>query len=150
MADAAEGEPTTAQSPVTAALAVVVSYIPTEVLALYVAILAAVNDPQNPSASLVWGIFVAFLIATPIIVWMVYAAKVRSEGKPLPKQLRQWPIWEMVAGTVAYAAWAVSLPDAVILESLGWPTPLAAVIVLTISAALGLFAPLFQHPIASQ
>lgn len=149
IANAADSESSTGQSPVTVALAIIVSYIPTEVLTLYVATLAVFVDPQSPSSNMVWGIFTAFLIASPIIVWLVYAAKVRSVGKPLPVHPRTWPLWEMAAGTIAYVAWAASLPDAVILDSLELPSALAAVIVLVTSAALGLLAPLFQHEIVA-
>lgn len=146
IAKAAEGA-AAPQSPVTAALAVIVTYIPTEVLTLYVAVLAAIKKPNDTSSSGVYTVFWAFLFATPIIVWLVYAAKIRSDNKPLPKAFREWPKWEMVAATVSYVAWAVSFPDAPFLANIGLPTTLAAVIVLVTAAILGLLAPVFQRPI---
>lgn len=136
------------QSAVTTALKVIVSYIPTEVLTLYVAVLAAIQDPNRKSYNSLWAAFYFFLIATPLVVWLVYAAKVRAAGKPLPLAPRTWPLWEMFAATVAYAAWAFALPESPFKYYENWYTPaLAGVIVLIISTLLGLLAPLFQRPI---
>ena len=146
IADAASGT-STPQSPVTVALAVIVTYIPTEVLTLYVAVLAAIQTPTSPSLSGMWVTFWAFLVATPVTVWLVYAAKIRSGNKPLPLPPSQWPLWEMSAGTISYIAWAISLPNAPFLGYLGLPTTLAAVIVLVTAAVLALLAPIFQRPI---
>jgi hypothetical protein len=146
IADAAAEQPAP-QSPMTAALAVIVTYVPTEVLTLYVAVLAAITHPEGRDSSGVWVAFWVFLVATPLIVWLVYAAKVRSVKRRLPSRPSEWPVWEMVAGTLAYVAWAVSLPNAPFLGRLGLPATLAAVIVLVTAAALGLLAPLFQRAI---
>jgi hypothetical protein len=145
------------QSAVTTALKVIITYIPTEVLTLYVAVLAAIQDPNRKSPRSLWLAFYCFLIATPIIVWLVYAAKVRAASKPLPLLPRAWPLWEMFAATVAYAAWAFALPDSPFKYSFtnwnslalnDWYSPaLAGVIVLVISTLLGLLAPVVQRPL---
>ena len=142
---AATGTPPDEVNEVTATLAVIATYIPSEILALYVAVYAAIVDPETPTMSHVWRIFIAFLIATPVVVWLVYAAKVRSGNNQLPIQPGQWPLWEMIAGTIAYVAWAVSLPDARILSELDVPTSIAAVLVLVVSTVLGLLSPFFQR-----
>lgn len=98
------------QSAVTTALKVIVTYIPTEVLALYVAVLAAIQDPTRQSRRSLWVAFYCFLVLTPIVVWLVYAAKVRAAKKPLPTSARAWPLWEMFAATVAFVAWALACP----------------------------------------
>lgn len=136
------------QSAATTALNVIVTYIPTEVLTLYVAVLAAIQDPNRKSYSALWAAFYFFLIATPLIVWLVYAAKVRAADKPLPLAPRAWPVWEMFAATVAYTAWAFALPETPFKYYGDWYSPaLAGVIVLIISTLLGLVAPLVQRPI---
>jgi hypothetical protein len=57
----------------------------------------------------------------------------------------QWPIWEMVAATVAFAAWGFALPDNPF-KGAGWYSPaLAGIGVLVISGALGLLAPIFKR-----
>jgi hypothetical protein len=146
IADAASGA-ATPQSPVTAALAVIVTYLPTEVLTLYVAVLAAIQTPAEPSPRGMWVTFWIFLVATPLVVWLVYAAKVRSDNKPLPLAPAQWPLWEMIAAPLSYMAWALSLPGAPFLAYVGLPTTLGAVIVLVTATLLALLAPIFQHSI---
>src|SRR5947207_497975 len=88
------------------ALHVLFGYIPTEVLTLYVAVLAAVQQ-ANKITSADWIAFWSFLVATPIVVWLVYGAKVKAANKPLPLAFGAWPLWEMLAATVAYSAWAL-------------------------------------------
>ena len=146
IAAAASGE-SAPQSPVTAALAVIVTYVPTEILTLYVAVLAAITDSDGGDSSRIWVTFWIFVFATPLSVWLVFAAKVRSAQKRLPARPTEWPVWEMVAGTLAYVAWAISLPNAPFLRHLGLPATLAAVIVLVTAVALGLLAPIFQRSI---
>jgi hypothetical protein len=150
---------TTAAGGVTAALQVITTYIPTEILTLYVAVLAALRDPKvttgasAASANAAAGgsanaetAFWVFLVLTPIAVWLVYAAKLRAAeaGRPLPADPGAWPVWEMFAATLAYVAWAVALPDSPFPSV---PQALGAVIVLTTSTLLGLAAPVFQQPI---
>src|SRR2546426_6403773 len=53
------------------ALHVLFGYIPTEVLTLYIAVLAAVQQ-ANKVTSADWIAFWSFLVATPIVVWLVY------------------------------------------------------------------------------
>jgi hypothetical protein len=130
----------------TAALDVIVTYIPTEILTLYVSVTATLRAPESPSRGLetaFWG----FLVATPIVIWILYATKVRIAGKGLPIAPSTWPVWEMTAGMIAYAVWALALPDNPVAASLGYPPPLAGVAVLITAAALGLLAPLFQRPL---
>lgn len=148
IAEAASGS-SAPGNPVTDTLAVIAMYIPTEVLTVYVAALAAVQNPapENPSSYAVWITFGIFGVATPIIIWLVYAAKIKSAGKPLPVAFAQWPLWEMSAGTLAFIAWSISLPSAPFLEYLGIPGTLATVILLITTTLLGLLAPLFQNPI---
>jgi hypothetical protein len=144
---AAEGTPGS-QNAMTTALKVIVTYIPTEVLTLYVAVLAAIQVPNGTPSRSLYITFYCFLAGTPLIVWLVYAAKVKSGGKPLPLAPRKWPLWEMCAATVAYTAWAFALPDSPFKSFTNWYTPaLAGVVVLIISALLGLLAPLFQRPL---
>jgi hypothetical protein len=137
----------TAQNPVTSALAIITTYIPTEILTLYVATLAAIQTPNDSAAMEQRITFWIFLVLSPVIIWLVYAAKLRSDNKPLPLSLRQWPIWEMVAATLSYVAWAISLPGSSILQEVGLPPGLGAVLVIATAALLGLIAPIFQRPL---
>jgi hypothetical protein len=148
---------TTSANGVNTAMQVLFGYIPTEVLTLYVAIVAAIhpiasgtgNDGAKTITSGDWINFISFLVATPIIFWVVYAAKLKSAQKPIPLGFSTWPLWEMTAATVAYAAWAFALPKTPFLD-FGWYTPaLGSVAVLVASTVLGLLAPLFQNSLGT-
>lgn len=125
-------------------LNVLFGYIPTEVLTLYVAFLAAFSDIRDVVDTM--SLFIGFLIATPIIFWLVYAAKLKSRGKNLPLSPAAWPVWEMIAATVAFAAWAFALPEPPARPA--WYTAaISSLAVLVVSTLLGLLAPFFQRPI---
>src|SRR5574341_2323903 len=144
LAGAANGKPTP-ETAVNTALQMIVTYVPTEVLTLYVAVLGAIQNPAAESFHAQWLAFWFFLVATPAIVWVVYAAKVKNAGKPMPLAPRRWPHWEMAAATIAYAAWTFALPESPF-NDYGWySAALAGVIVMTASVLLSLLAPLFQR-----
>ncbi|MFL6682357.1 MAG: hypothetical protein ACJ8IK_28715 [Burkholderiaceae bacterium] len=145
----AASSPATSAPAVDTALNVLFGYIPTEVVTLYVAVVAALHgadlqtqpglQPQEATA-------IAFCVATPVVVWIIYATKLIGAGKRLPLSWGEWPLWEMIAATIAFAAWVVALPDA------PWAKivtvhQLSGVIVLVTSTALGLLSPLFQRPL---
>ena len=142
------GGTTTPANAVTAALDAITTYIPTEILTLYVAVLAALGIEATASGAAEKA-FWTFLGLTPSTVWLVYAGKLKIAGKPLPWTPGQWPLWEMAAGTLAYAAWAFALPANVVAIRWGYPQPLAGVLVLIVVAFLGLLAPLFQRPLST-
>jgi hypothetical protein len=147
----AAGGKGTPETDVNTALRTLTNYVPTEVLTVYVAVVAAIQPAQSASASAInnpgahWVAFVGFLLVTPLVVWLVYAAKVKSDGKPIPAAPRNWPIWEMIAGTIGYAAWAFALPNSPFSSAswVPWYSPsVAGVVVLVTSTLLGLLAPL--------
>jgi hypothetical protein len=129
---------------VNTALHVLFGYIPTEVLTLYVAILAVIQKPNSVTKA-DWITFWAFLAATPLIVWLVYGAKLVSAKKKIPRSLKGWPLWEMFAATVAYVAWAFALPNTPFLTYGWYSAGLAGIGVLVASTVLGLLAPFFQR-----
>lgn len=162
MADAAGGT-STPDNAVTSALNVIVAYIPTEILTLYVATLAAIR-PTSAAKALAEAAgrasgasaalpavathgqvvaFWAFLAATPVAVWILYASKLKIDGKPLPLALSSWPLWEMAAGTICYAAWAAALPENPFTPR-GYSPALSGLVVLITATVIGLVAPLFQ------
>ena len=119
-------------------------YIPTEVVTLYVAVVAAISSMTDPWKYVALG---AFVLITPIIVWIAYATKVKGAGKPVPARPRQWPVWEMVAADIAFCAWAFALWNHPAADLKTAPTGLAGLLVLATSTALGLLSPLFQRPL---
>lgn len=157
--------PTTSEQ-VTSMLTTITTYIPTEVLTLYVAVRSAltkgaatvtgaVNATGN--ATVVqpgtvgaggenwpeWFAFFLFLVITPVVVWIVFAVRLRSSRHRLPVNPRQWPLWEMVAATIAFVAWAFGLPNSVFNLKPYHSPAIAAVVVLVTSTFLGLLTPLF-------
>lgn len=158
-AQATADEPGT-QSAATAALKSIATYIPTEIVTLYVAALAALagsnpDTPAPPSAVAATGGSVAsstdlvafwiFLALTPVIVWLVYAAKVRNAGKQLPWKVVSWPWWEMISSTVAFAAWAYAMPSSVFTRFDWYTAAIGTLVVLVVSTLLGLIAPIVQR-----
>lgn len=119
---------------------VLFGYIPTEVLTLYVAVIAAFPKASDANRLM---LFYIFLAGTPIAFWLVYAAKLKSAKKQLPLPLSSWPVWEMFAATVAFAAWAFALPDSPLASSNS--SGLSSLMVLGVSTVLGLLAPIFQR-----
>ena len=147
------GTPETTQSSVDTALNVLFGYIPTEVITLYVAVLAAVQHTTAVSTTewtTEWTTFCIFLVATPVVVWLVYGAKLLHVKKTLPVSFGSIPIWEMVAATCAFAAWAFALPNSPFASFPSWYSPgLSGVAVLVVSTVLGLLAPFFQRPLTA-
>jgi hypothetical protein len=144
----------TSQSPaaqnstaINTALNVLFGYIPAEVLTLYVAVLTALQGQPGKTTQGEWVVFWVFLVATPLVFWLVNAGKVKAEQKPLPLSFQEWPVWEMFAATIAYCAWAFALPNSPFTYFTWYSSGLAGIAVLIVSTVLGLLAPFFQRPI---
>ncbi len=148
----AKGEEPNPQNVIASALSAIATYIPTEILTLYVAIVAAnqsIVEGQRQHFFSELRIFIVFLVLTPIIVWLIYAGKVISARDVVPLNPRRWPKWEMFAATAAYAAWAFAIP-ANQFDVYPWYSPaFAGVAVLAVSILLGLIAPLFNGRLPS-
>ena len=149
-ASAAPGMPGAAapSAPVDTTYNVLFGYIPTEVLTLYVAVLAAVQQAGKVTST-DWLVFWIFLFATPIIVWLVYGAKLKSLQKPLPLNFGAWPVWEMFAAMAAYTAWSFALPNSPFTQYGWYSSALSGLAVLVASTLLGLLAPFFQKPLST-
>lgn len=126
-------------SEINKALDVIMAYIPTEILTVYVPVLAMLET----TAGKVSG-FQSFLIATPIVVWLLFAAKLRTASGRLPLDPRTWPWWEMFAATLAFFVWACALDNSAV--PVGINENLAGILVLISAPALGLLAPIFRSP----
>jgi hypothetical protein len=142
----ARGSATGGSAQVNTALQLLFGYMPTEIVTLYVAVLAALGAPSGTSATS-WPAYWIFLVATPVVVWLAFAAKIKAAGKPVPLSPAGWPKWEMVAATIAFVAWAFALPNNPFTGLSWYSSALAAVMVLVASTALGLLAPFFQRPL---
>ncbi|GAA4469272.1 hypothetical protein GCM10023170_084500 [Phytohabitans houttuyneae] len=113
---------------------------------MYTAIVAAISADSPPSA-LRWVAFWVMLVASPVVVWLLYAARVRaSDGSP-PLKPNSWPLVEMTFSTIAFATWAFALPDSPFSELAWYSAAVAAAAVVLATTALGLVAPLFRKPL---
>lgn len=97
------------------ALNIFTKYIPTEVITLYIAALAAypalftIRSSVN-LAPIYWG----FVVITPVLVWLLFLSKAATIGEDV-KQLfshpKRWPWWQMFAATIAFIVWALAVPN---------------------------------------
>ena len=151
--DAAKGAAPGTTTSVTSALSAIAAYIPTEVVTVYVAVLATLGITTGAGGLTYTPIpvYVVFIILTPIVVWGLYASRAVTAGRRLPRSLRSWPKWEMVAATLAFAAWGAAMPSSP-LGVFEWFMPsLAGVVALVLSLLIGVFSPLFStRPLANR
>lgn len=138
-----KGDREETQTQASTTLSAIAAYIPTELLTIYVAVVAALNATTtdaapNPSA---WPALIIFVIVTPVVVWLVYAGKVRKAKKTLPLSIGQWPKWEMMAATIAFAAWAFAFPQTPFADFSWYNAAIAGLVVLIVTTGLGLLAP---------
>ncbi len=138
---------------VAGAMQIIMTYVPTEILALYTSISTAIqsvgtssNNNLEQSFMSAWIAFWACFAMTPISVWLLYASKVKQAGKRLPIGFRTWPKWEMFAATLAFVAWAFAMPGSPFRSFEGFYSPGVAAIVLPCTAMLiGLAAPIMHQ-----
>jgi hypothetical protein len=138
------GNPPAPASPSDAANTVrsIAAYIPSDVLTVYVAIVAALASTTTDAPS-AWVAFALFLVASPLAVWLVYAGQWKASQSKLPISPRERPRWEMTASAIAFFAWAFALPETPF-SSFSWYNPaIAGVVVLLVVTSLGLLRPLF-------
>ncbi len=108
------------------------TYIPTEVMATYLAILAVI--PAFAEHRYQWLMFWVFLAATPIVVWLGVSAAHPGQGLSLPvRAFRQWPWLSMFAATLAFAVFAISVPGSVI-SYLSWYQAWMSTVAIILSA----------------
>lgn len=108
------------------------TYIPTEVMATYLAILAAI--PSTGGHPYQWLMFWAFLAATPFVVWLSASAASPGRGLSLPiTPVRHWPWWSMFAATLAFAVFAIGLPGSVV-NDVDWYEPWMSTVAIILSA----------------
>lgn len=132
-------------STVTDSLNLLVKYIPTEVVTLYVAAMSAApalrsQFPTISSANIYW----AFGILTPILLFLVYVNKRATAGLQIVPHPREWPWWRLTAATIAYLVWALAVPGNPYIAE-----PAAAVLAglgaVFISTVLNLLEPVFER-----
>jgi hypothetical protein len=103
------------ENTVTTALGVLVKYIPTEVLAIYIPTVAAIASIGTfltfIDASFIYWFFGVLTFFMVLLVSMAKLAADPNYTGPLPWSLSKWPWWKMIAATIAFLTWALALPD---------------------------------------
>lgn len=137
-----------ATDPMSTALQVITTYIPTEILTLYIVVLGILGTGYDSLPR----VLLIFTLATPVCCWLIFASKLKTAGKPIPIAPRLWPMWEMFAATAAFLGWAFGIPNSPITTG---ETPMiqpgtGAIVVLVTSTAIGLLAPLFQRKLTDK
>ena len=82
-------------------------WVPTETITVYVVLLALLAPlaGHSPSFASRWVLFSIITAANPLVVILLTMAKTKG-GDAF-----KFPVFEMVIASVAFAAWAFSLPD---------------------------------------
>lgn len=135
---------TSTQSTSGSALNAIVSYIPTEVVVTYVAILAALGNLKSRSPTEDWVIFWIFLAFTPLATWTIYAVKYKGKSNVLPIGMKKWPWWNIFSASLAFSVWAYALPGSPFTVFKWYRPGLGTAGLLFVSFLLGMVAPLFQ------
>lgn len=107
-------------------------FIPTEMLAPYVAFLAyAAEHKTPPSENVYWW----FVFATPFVTIFFQFAKRAMDKQPWPDIYAV--VWRAIAATIAFAVWGLAPPGSAFQAGVGGPTVagLAAVIVSPVLTA---------------
>ena len=120
-------------------------FIPTESVTLYVAaigIAAAAGDENLPL--LLQPTFLYWLCAalTPLIFLILLLRSRALNNQTLRPD--KWPIWKIIAATLAFLVWALAVPGSPYLDFTGGPT-IAAIGALIVSTLLSLLDPIFSR-----
>ena len=95
------------------ALEVLTRFIPTETITLYLATCAAMESLEKllPRLDVQWVAYLGFIVLTPMIFLLVYVGQQIALGLPTPfPPPREWPWFKLIASTIAFAAWALTIP----------------------------------------
>jgi hypothetical protein len=141
-ADPAVVSPMAPQGVPTNILNQITRWIPTETVTVYVAFLSLFGTPVLKSGQQAsdlsytsrWLLLALVALATPIVVILITMAKTTT-GRPF-----QWPIFEMVVGTIAFVAWAVALPDTPLSDFKDYDVKFNGAILIAVTLAIVLVA----------
>lgn len=137
--DVAPAAHPTAAEPQSNVLDALVHYIPAEIITLYVAFLGVAAGASG-SYTARWVGAAVFLVLTPLFVWADWRAKVRATGHGDGANRLPLSRFNLVAATVAFAAWVLALPNGPFTELGFYNEQWAGFIALAASVVLGIAA----------
>lgn len=132
---------------VTNALSMLVKYIPTESITLYIAALSAADALKDFSGRLTPKfIYWFFAILTPTLVLVIYFGKRKvARLQPTIPHLREWPWWKTIAASIAFLVWALAVPSNPYVAG-ALKSALVGFLAVFVSTILSVFEPLFDRP----
>jgi hypothetical protein len=122
-------------------------YIPTETITIFVATMSALLAIAKLKGAAgfdmtywAWVAYIACALLTPILVWAIAFIAFRPKKAAQPDAVFKWPIFRMIAATIAFLVWALAVPG-LLEDAIGQIfAGLGAVIVSTLlSIAAGVF-----------
>jgi hypothetical protein len=99
-------------------------YIPGELIALYIPLVAglpAIERIEPTFSADVAGkwVYWAFVISSPFLFLFIYMSKAERDELIQLKYPSNWPLFRMAAASIAFAVWALAVPDNPILKPAG-------------------------------
>jgi hypothetical protein len=137
--------PTRPPTPVNNALSMLVKYIPTESVTLYVAAIsaaAALNTFWSKITAV--QIYWFFAALTPVIFILVFLGKRRMMRLRIFPPVREFPWWKLIACTVAFLVWALAVPGNPYISGVS-EGALVGFFAIFISTILSLLEPIFDR-----
>ena len=117
------------------ALTSIVTYIPTEIVTFYTAVIAWRGEALGEGKPMEWGYFIAFWIASPLLVLFMWKFIAGRNRPALP-----FPGWAVAASIISFPFWAATLKPS---PFTAWPdynATLAGLLLVGASLAIGLGA----------
>jgi|SRR5687767_806843 len=132
---------------VTNALSMLVKYIPTESITLYIAALSAAAALKSFSSRVTPEfIYWFFGILTPVLVLIIYFGKRKvAKLQPTIPSLLEWPWWKTIAATIAFLIWALAVPTNPYVDD-PLQSALVGFLAVFVSTILSVLEPLFDRP----
>lgn len=127
------------------ALSMLVKYIPTESVTLYVAAVSATAALKGFRPWLTeYHIYWFFGVFTPLLFVLIFLGKRRASQLPTIPAPREWPWWKIFAATVAFLVWALAVPGNPYVRG-DTGGAVAGFLAIFISTVLSVLEPLFDR-----
>jgi len=133
-----------ADGTVSNALTALVRYVPTEVVIIYIAAVAALPQFKQvfsgfTPAWIYWG----FICLTPLMFALLFYNRLAVTAQAFPSW-QQYPWWKTIASTIAFAVWALAVPNNPYFQGTG-ESALAGLAALLVSTMLTLIEPIVER-----
>jgi hypothetical protein len=144
--DSSIASPSSPQGVPTSLTNQIARWIPTETIAIYVAVLALLAPATKPGSDYAsrWVLFWIMVGVNPVVVLLVQMAK-GSPPLTTPGYRLKLPLFAMAVSMVAFSAWAFALPDTPLGDISGYNTKWNIAIITIVTTAVTLIANAFHE-----